>query len=325
MTNSLKKRRINIIRWDNQLGLRRDTEIIANILKSAGFEVSIQPFWRPSRRYSSLNWFSRATRAKPLYDINLFLEDILPSWLPFARINCLIPNQEWFRPEATAYLGGMDWVLCKTKHAEQVFQKLGCQTKWIGFTGCDRFNSSIPRNEWGFFHLASSPQKGMNALIQVWQNHPEWSILTIVQNPKYAQSVIAPNIHYRAEYISDEQLQSYQNSQSIHLCPSESEGFGHSIIEAMSCQAVVLTTNAPPMNEILTPERGVLVDYNRTQKQQLGINYYVDIKHLEEQIQQILEMDSYRKKVLGKNAREWFLENDKDFRYRFVEIIQNIG
>jgi hypothetical protein len=86
----------------------------------------------------------------------------------------------------------------------------------------------------------------------------------------------------------------------------------------MSCGAVTLTTNAPPMNELITPERGVLVDYHKTRKQRSGTNYYVDPVDLERKINAIMQMDLATQERLGEKARNWFVENDRDFRIRLA-------
>ena len=46
----------------------------------------------------------------------------------------------------------------------------------------------------------------------------------------------------------------------VHVCPSSREGFGHYINEARSVSAVIITVDAPPMNEFVTnATSGILI------------------------------------------------------------------
>ena len=333
-------KRINIITTGSKSGLGRDVQILATILKQAGFSVTVYILGERTlahkiqRITTYVNRFASYTlKSKPPYDINLFLEYVEPSWFPYARVNCLIPNQEWFREDWYPYLEQFDYILCKTKFAQNIFGKLGCKTEFISFTSIDCFNEKYPKDYDAFIHLASSWQKGTKTILEVWQRHPEWPRLTIKQkkNPsaKIASSnpssaIAASNIEYITKYLDDEVLCQYQNSHGIHLCPSEAEGFGHYIVEAMSCKAVTLTTNAPPMNQVITPNRGILVDYHSSKNQRLGINYYVDPQSLEQKINEILGMDYNSKKELGENARDWYQENDRFFRHQLIEVLGNL-
>ncbi len=90
----------------------------------------------------------------------------------------------------------------------------------------------------------------------------------------------------------------------------------------MSCRALTLTTNAPPMNELITPDRGILVNYHRTRKQRSGANYYVDPIDLEHKIDEIIRMDPASKQLLGQRARDWYEENDRFFRRQLIEALE---
>ena len=187
--------------------------------------------------------------------------------------------------------------------------------------------SDAIRRQEGFLHVAGrSWQKGTKALTDLWLRHPEWPVLRVVQSAKtYHQSrvqpITAPNIDHILDRVDDASLRTLQNAHRVHLCPSEAEGFGHCIAEAMSCRALTLTTNAPPMNELVTADRGILVDYNRSKRQRSGMNYYVDEAKLENGIRHILDMDAASMQRLGQNARTWYEENDALFRQRLVDAL----
>jgi len=333
-------KRINIVAWHNGGGLSRDIDTLFDALPADRFVVTLNGAPREQARvqrrriaHRAANLRHRWLRHRHLlaakYDVNLFLEDISPGFFRYASVNMFIPNPEWFKDNQHRHLPGIDVVLCKTLEAQKTFSQLGCKVRCIGFTSEDRSDSAFTHRRLNtFLHLAGrSWQKGTRALTDLWLRHPEWPTLTVVQNARtYNQSRVlpieAPNIVHQLGRLDDAALRALQNRHAFHLCPSEAEGFGHCIAEAMSCAALTLTTNAPPMNELITPERGVLVDYHRMSKQRSGANYYVDPADLERKIEAIIAMDEYAIAQLGDNARRWYLENDRLFRTRLVEALE---
>jgi glycosyltransferase involved in cell wall biosynthesis len=209
-----------------------------------------------------------------------------------------------------------------------VFGALGCATELVGFTSGDRLEGRPGGGEPAFLHLAGqSRQKGTDILLDLWRKHPEWPTLTVVIRPNnpVARDPGLANVRFLTGFLEDCELRRLQNDHLFHLCPSEVEGFGHSLVEAMSCGAVTLTTDAPPMNELVTPERGMLVPYHAGQPQRLGMNYYVDPEALERCIEEMLAMPAERRAEFGANARDWYLRNDARFRARLVETIERNG
>lgn len=147
----------------------------------------------------------------------------------------------------------------------------------------------------------------------------EWS-----QRHERRQQFTERNINCIAKYVDDDELRLVQNRHGVHLCPSEAEGFGHTLVEAMSCGAVVITTDGPPMNEMVTPDRGALVRYGRTGRQRLGTNYFVDVDALEKSIVSVMAMPEAEKRALGASARRWYQSNGEFFRQRVVELVGSV-
>jgi len=321
--------RVNLIGWDNGVGLSRDLRLIEHVLREAGLQVHVQPARGRGKLRKWLGpWAQRARLAgrrllgRRRYDLNIMLEHIKPEYLRAADRNAFIPNPEWCLPADVRRLRHVDQVMTKTRHAEAIFHGRGCGVAPIGFTSGDRHLPGIERRR-TFLHLAGrSSAKRTRMVMETWARHPEWPVLTVVQHPRMADfRPQAANIVHRVDYLDDAELREIQNANLFHLCPSETEGFGHYIVEALSVGAIVLTTDAEPMNELVTPERGILMPFARTDRQQLAQRYLVEAEALEAAVASALAMDEAVVQAMRTAARAFFLDNDAAFRAQLVDAV----
>lgn len=322
-----QRREINLV-YRPYGGLAKDAELIREVLEGAGFTV----LDRHAAGYTFAERLRRGVlryvggKCQPRYALNIFLEEIFPEWVTHARLNVLVPNQEWCRPGTFKQLRAMDAVFSKTRYAENIFSRLlPGKVRFVGFSSLDRYDSSVHKDFACFFHCAGqSEQKGTATLLGVWQKRLDWPTLTVIsQREELGLGIDTPNIR-RLNYLEDAELRRLQNSCGVHLCPSEAEGFGHYIVEAMGCGALVLTTDAPPMNELVSPERGLLVPFSGRKPQRLGFNFYVDELLLERAIDKIIEMQDSEKALAGARARAWFLAERTEFAERFSLAVEEI-
>lgn len=313
---------------DNRHGVGRDIWLLENVLESERAQVTVNVPGRVSVVDKLWRELIRKGLKRPPYDIGLFVETPWPHFFDYSRINCLIPNQEWLRDEDIAALQRVDRILCKTHAALEVFERRGFPSTYIGFSGQDRLLAVQSMDYGAWLHVAGkSLWRGTESVIAVWARHPEWPTLTIVQNPKVAPvvRVRAQNINHHTAFIDDAELRQLQNRCGVHLCPSEMEGYGQTISESMSCGAVVMTTNASPMNEMVTTNRGVLVPFAASESHCWGMRYFVDEGILEAQINEVIAMPVELMRVLGGAARSWFEDNDCAFRERFPNVLRQLA
>jgi Glycosyl transferases group 1 len=294
-----------IIAKNNGYGLSIDTELVRLALVEAGCNVVCD---RPETR----NFLSRFF-AQPKYDVVMHLERVFPNWISAGHKNWLIPNQERFPKRHINRLRKIDLVLAKTRHAQAIFSSLGNQTAFTGFTSRDRYLPAVEKNWNRFFHLAGgSTLKGTEDILTLWAKHPEWPELVLVQKTENAPKTVPENVKLMSGHIDDIELQQLQNECGLHLCPSRSEGWGHHLHEAMSCGAVVVTVDAPPMNEFITAEDGILVPFARHEPRHLGVNYYVDPAAFDIAIAALIAMPEATKRKLGESARLQFKKHQLD-------------
>jgi glycosyltransferase involved in cell wall biosynthesis len=129
------------------------------------------------------------------------------------------------------------------------------------------------------------------------------------------------NVTLIREHLSDAEYRRLQNEHRFHLCPSQTEGFGHYLVEAMSCRAVVVTLDAEPMNELVTAERGVLVPAHAIGTQDLATCYGFVEAAMETAIERCLGMDDAASERMGESARAWYESNNADFPARLLHAL----
>jgi hypothetical protein len=325
---------VNIIGKSNGVGLARDIDLLANALWATGHRVNVTLIddGQAKRRRSPLAQF--ATRARLAWggagakartagaDVNLMLEHVWLQYLSTAPVNVAVPNPEWFDRHDQRFLAQIDNVWAKTSYTSELFRALGCSTTYIGFDSEDRYESSVVRRR-TYFHLAGkSTMKGTDRLVRVWQRHPEWPRLILVQHTDNgAEAPVAPNIDAHMGYLSDQELRTLQNESVFHLCLSLTEGWGHYIGEALGVGAVTMTVDARPMNELVGADRGVLIAYGGTGTQRLATTYHFDEAGLEAAIERTIAMSDAECAQLGARGRAWFLDNKRGFAGRLATAL----
>ncbi len=296
---------INIICWNNGGGQTNDFKILSSALSELGHVVNPVDF---------------LAKEAPKADINIFIERMMnESLFASANENYFMPNAEWCR-EGEELIKKFDLILCRTKETERIFHSITPKTYYLGFTSLDKHQNGVKKRFDHFLHLkGKSEQKGTNKILKLWAKKPNFPKLTLLtvsgKNPKLK------NLEFKRKFLPEETVTSLQNTCGIHLCPSETEGFGHYISEAMSTGAVVVTTNAPPMNEFITDPR-CLVQYKRTTPQYLATNYYVDQKDLGMVIEKLRKLPKKELRKIGRENRRRYLENRNAFLERLKVLFQ---
>ncbi len=307
-------------------GLIRDAEIAYDVLKSyPNVTIHISRLRNLHLMHRRL-WKKIENMFNPKPRVLVFFENLPSDWMKLSDTRILVPNQEWIRKEVAENLYKCTLIWCKTRYAESIFRERNFQTRYIGFTSSDIFIPEIKKDYRKFIHVAGrSHLKGTKAILELWRAHHEWPALLVISgNKEWKQLFPLHNVTFLPNSLSDYDLRVAMNSCGIHLCPSETEGFGHYISEALSSKAVTITVNAPPMNEIITPESGLLALATQGEAMGFGYRFFVDKNSLEKMISKAIEMDINSKMAMGEAARKSYESQRADFRSRLIEAMNEL-
>lgn len=313
----------------NSTGLVNDAFILSNILTNCegttgvwtftGFDKSIKNYLKFFLLYFKQKFLK-------LKITTIHIESVHDKLLNFSDFNMFIPNQECFDNNTEQKLSECNEIWVKTHYAQKIFlaSPFHEKVRYIGFTSKDRLNTSFTKDYTQCLHIAGkSKMKGTDSLLKVWLQHPEFPVLNLVTRNEKHKSVVANNINIISRFLSEHEIDELQNTCAIHLCPSEAEGFGHYICEALGCGAIVLTTNAPPMNELVTEMEGVLVDFTHTSKKGYNASlFYVSEDDLSKKIAHTLGQARNQLVIKQKNSREKFLSTQITLEHNITNHLQ---
>ncbi len=298
---------------DNLCGLQRDYEIIVPLLRFWGHEVT------------GIN--VRENDKAPRADLNLFDEVPRPDLFFRADANWLLPHVEWYHDHWVPYLPFFGRILCKTAEAVNVMQRrvtFGWQLYRTDWCSKDLYRPEI-KKERGFLHLAGgSMGKNTEATVLAWAFHKIPAPLTVISDcwtKESFQGLDLGNVRF-LKRISEEDLIAEINRHQFHIMPSMYESWGHCIHEAMGCQGIILTTDAPPMSDFGTPYQ-LLVRSEEGAKHGLVNWRRVTLHNVYNAAMSALELSAEAIDRHSKDARERFLDDNGMFKRRFREVIDS--
>lgn len=297
---------INFISVDNGVGLSRDMKLLGDAL---------------GIKYNFIDFNSKKTA--PRGQTNVFFEVVNKHQLNSLSRNILIPNPEWFASEWITLLPMFDAVFCKTKHCQQVFSKyVGNKAIYTGWTSEDRYKKIDIIKNGNFLHTAGkSETKGTKNTVKAFGSSTVAnSALIVTSNKRYSWLKDTSNVKVVSNRMNEESFKYLQNAFQFHICCSEYEGFGHYINEAKSTGAIIITTDAAPMNELCTDDFAIFCEAEKYRLMGIVDTWNVRPESITNAVIRCRNLSEKQIKTMSEASRQSFLDNDKEFRTKIKEV-----
>lgn len=303
--------KINIVSRDlfNEAGKEVDAKILKEELEHLGHQVFLFDYLK--------------TPHIPKAHINIFLAQFRTNLFSSAKLNWFIPNPDFCLAKRED-IGKFDLVLCKTEESLHIFKPFSKECYFLGFMSLDCHQVSFPKNFSKCLHVAGkSKMKGTEEVLKAWRDHSDLPSLILIRREAHYLN-LPENIRLITKRVSEKNLTKMQNECGIHLCTSKTEGFGHYIMEAMSAAAVVVTTDAPPMNEFIKDQR-CLVKYKEISHQYYATTFIIDEDDLTNVVRSLGELSDEELKEIGQANRNNYLRRVAEFKKNFADLMEKVG
>lgn len=317
-------------------GLKKDAQILREALQHFGYEVRIVEMPSSEVRLSGLRglflnllkafnvlFFVKAVQAvlwpKPA-GVGIHLESIFYEKLYRAEHHILIPNQEWFEASHIPLLLYLKAVWVKSIFAQEIFAQYKIPVEYIVFfTPLAEFDAkAIKRRDYFFSRTGMSRYRGADTVISAWARHPEWPPLKLVIHPSVRPAVKPDNVEFLDIFPRHEDFVQLASNSLFHIYATEAEGFGHSILEAMGYGALVLVTDAPPMNEIADDTCALMLAADYAGQKSIAPRFAVQPSALEQAVEKALTMSDEEIAAITSAGKQRLL----DVKQRFYAHLQ---
>lgn len=315
-------------------GVKHDADVITRTIKGAFKDlVKVRQIFVP------LQYYKTGQLPESFFKTIEFVGDLALSierpysadFFNLYKARSLYINPEWFNAADQAVCEEFDVsFLHKSQHYFSSLKEKLPKNKHIytGFTSIDPLVSVKDYSTFTHFRGKSTRRLSQN-LIDIWQQKPSLPLLRL---QAYGNDVsintnawaVAGNIHFYFGRMDRTQYLQEVAQGGIHLCTAQVEGFGHFINEARAMSALTIALDAPPMNELITKETGILVPAKAVQAQGFGMIYVAEQKDLVQAIDHAQSLSIPEREQLGRNARELYENQSASFRRSLVSYIQTV-
>lgn len=342
--------RICVIVPVESVGYLADAEVYRKTLSSIGYSVEV--FVLPE-----VDAIPRKIAMNMIGGLCIYIDRIMPSDIISNAINCLMLNQELFMIKEhdsmfkrhLEVMKKVKYVFCKTQFGYEFAQtkkkeypkEFTYEPIFIGHT------SYFPKPTVGtmrstdiILHVAGCHKwKGLDIVIETWMKYPDLpkilitgygdslkNIMQYIPAEKMKEFLTKDNVHFIQEELTFEQITTLKHEHYFHLQPSIAEGFGHVLMESMACGSICITTDAPPMNELVTPETGFLIPVKKTEYRSNGAPLtYIDIEELYITIKSLDSMSDKQIISMSKAAYKKYKKDKLDFEEKIKNTLSRIA
>ncbi|KAI9919899.1 hypothetical protein PsorP6_015960 [Peronosclerospora sorghi] len=333
-------------------------------------EARMLPEWAVAMNYTDattgamLSYHDLCPRT-PMLFFNHYWNSVpdAPTW-PATKPLYLMPNIEMYELTPEHYWRA-DVVLCKTaicaRRVKLWYEQQGNprHTKVVYTRHTTSDVATLARHEFGddaltpknwsdvhFIHAAgTSVQKGTKQVLDCWVRRRDFPPLEIYVNesiytsqlkPQYERRLNHSRVHFHVGITGTLEFSKLIAESAFSLCTSVQEGYGHYINQARASGTLIVSTDLPPMNELLTPESAVLIPVKRFSfyKQLLGGVYPKDhgLKEVHglvaalggngicQAVEKVLAMSPLEREAMARRAKQQYFIDLNFFAFKMKEV-----
>ena len=328
------------------MGMHHDAVVLGAALKSIRPDIEVYSMdipWNPNLDYEAEIFIPSRIRELAPYDAIFLFEHLYGNSplrsVDFGRKRVFVPNVEWILPQDEVEIVKCkpDAIVYKNHFSKSMCDKIAgfgevlvrAVTGWSSRDFSGEPHLTVEKDFKSFLHIKGmSDQKQTSLVLQAWLDNPDFPPLTIVasMHDNFLIPVAlraADNVEIIFRTLPEHALHAHQARCGVHIYPSYAEGFGHSLNEARVCRSVLITTDGPPMKDLVQHrETGFLVPVRKADVSDLrrSQSYEIRLDALIETIREVIATPVATLREIAAQSRNAYLADQGLFHQRIGEV-----